>query len=227
MILLSNVQRGFDIDRSDIIDNTYQARVCQRPLPVTNKPINIFVTAVRNNDHPGIHPRPGKAGIAVYSFTGGQLSDNVIKIVIKDMANGQRQLATHPSEHHRHHAHQRQPLPSATHRPPKRRHHQQHQLLKRQKTRSLPKIKTRSLQQIETWASVFDNVLITIIIIIIAKFIIVSEIYRALQQLLVQQQLIKQRILQQTLPHTAEAITAAATARPLTAISVSIAAFVS
>ena len=36
-ILLANVYRGFGIARSDTIDNSKQARVCQRPLPVTTK----------------------------------------------------------------------------------------------------------------------------------------------------------------------------------------------
>ena len=74
-------------------------------------------------------------------------------------------------------------------------------------------------------ASVFDSILIIIIIII------VSEIYRVLQQRLVQQRLVQQRLvqqrlLQQRLPHTAEATTAAATAGLATGTSVSIAAFV-
>ena len=67
------------------------------------------------------------------------------------MANGQRQLATHPSQRY-HHAHQRLPLASATHHRPKRRHLQEHQLLDRQKTRGLQKMKTRSLQQIKAWS---------------------------------------------------------------------------
>ena len=80
-------------------------------------------------------------------------------------------------------------------------------------------------------ASVFDSILIIIIIII------VSEIYRVLQQRLVQQRLVqqrlaqqrlvKQRFFQQRLPHAAETTTAAATAGLATTTSVSIAAFVS
>ena len=50
-ILLVNVSGGFDIQLSDIIDNSKQARVCQRLLPV---PTNILVTSARNNGHPGV-----------------------------------------------------------------------------------------------------------------------------------------------------------------------------
>ena len=50
---------------------------------------------------------PRKASIAVYSFTTCQLSHNVANIFIKDMSNGQRQLATHPSQRRYHHIHKR------------------------------------------------------------------------------------------------------------------------
>ena len=56
---------------------------------------------------------PGKASIAVYSFTRGQVIDTVANIFIKHVANGQRhfehsldELATDPSQRHHHRAHQ-------------------------------------------------------------------------------------------------------------------------
>ena len=48
----------------------------------------------------------GEESIAVYSITRGQLNVNVANIFIKDMANGRRQLATHPSQRRHHHAHE-------------------------------------------------------------------------------------------------------------------------
>ena len=60
----------------------------------------MFVRAARNNDHAGT--RKGKHPRQLVHQRPAQRQRR--QQIIKDMANGQRQLATHPSERRHHHA---------------------------------------------------------------------------------------------------------------------------
>ena len=116
------------------------------------------------------------------------------KQIIKDMANGQRQLATHPSERRHHHAinyylflqpliiHQRAVIVKNINFSNDKRHGASR--------KSRHGVFSRSRHG----ASVFGSILTIIIVIIIITIVIAFEIYRVLLQRLEQQRLVQQRL---------------------------------
>ena len=101
IILIANVSGGLNIDRSDIIDSRKQVKVCQRPVPVTNKisspqqrrktVTQQYYSTRKGNRRCLLNPRP--------------VHGHHCQILMTEVANKQRQLGTHLSQCRRHHAH--------------------------------------------------------------------------------------------------------------------------
>ena len=98
-MILSNVSGRVDYRSFRRNRQRKQARVCKRPLSVTNKILRHSSAEKRS---PRSTTEPAKAHFAVYWLTRDQLIDIVPNIFI--IVNGQRQLATHLSQRRHHHA---------------------------------------------------------------------------------------------------------------------------